>query len=186
MNKEATCCFTGHRPQKLPWGYDEDWPDCIRLKVRLGCEIEAMRQKGVTDFISGMAVGVDLWAAEIVVDLKRAYPEDTIRLFAAIPFEGQANKWSSEYRERYYETLAKADGETTLYAHYNEGCTFERNRYMVDHSAHMIAVYNGEKKGGTKYTVDYARSKGLEIVIINPEDFSRTETPRFRGFKLLK
>lgn len=97
MKKENTCCFTGHRPQKLPWGYDEEWEDCVKLKIKLACEIERMRQKGITTFISGMAIGVDLWAAEIVLDLKQAYPKDMIRLYAAIPFEGQADKWSVEY-----------------------------------------------------------------------------------------
>ena len=96
MGKKNTCCFTGHRPQKFPWGYDEEWEDCVKLKLKLACEIEAMWKKGVTTFISGMAIGVDMWAAEIVLDLKSAYPQDTIKLIAAIPYEGQANKWSVE------------------------------------------------------------------------------------------
>ena len=96
MGKKNTCCFTGHRPQKFPWGYDEEWEDCVKLKLKLACEIEAMWKKGVTTIISGMAIGVDMWAAEIVLDLKSAYPQDTIKLIAAIPYEGQANKWSVE------------------------------------------------------------------------------------------
>lgn len=183
--KKDTCCFTGHRPQKLPWGYDEEWEDCIRLKLKLACEIEAMRKKGVTTFISGMAIGVDMWAAEIVLDLKRAYPLDTIKLMAAIPFEGQANKWSGEYRERYFDILAKADGEITFHEHYTKGCMHERNRFMVDNSAYMIAVFNGEK-GGTANTLKYAESKGLNIIIINPNDLSRDEKPLYRGLTLLK
>jgi len=183
--KKNTCCFTGHRPQKLPWGYDEEWEDCVKLKLKLACEIEAMRQKGVTTFISGMAIGVDMWAAEIVLDLKRAYPQDTIKLIAAIPFEGQANKWSNEYRERYFDILAQADQEVIFQEHYTKNCMHERNRYMVDNSAFMIAVYNGEK-GGTANTLKYAESKGLNIVIINPNDLSRDEKPLNRGLKLLK
>lgn len=185
LDKKSTCCFTGHRPQKLPWGYDEEWEACIRLKLKLAVEIEEMRKRGVTTFISGMAIGVDLWAAEIVLDLKRAYPDDKIRLFAAIPFEGQANKWSAEYRERYFNVLAKADDEITFHAHYTKSCMHERNRYMVDYSAHMIAVFNGEK-GGTANTMRYAESKGLHIVVINPNDLSRNETLAYRGLKLLK
>lgn len=185
MNKKNTCCFTGHRPQKLPWGYDEEWEDCIRLKNKMAVEIEKMRKKGVTTFISGMALGVDMWAAEIVLDLKKAYPQDTILLVAAIPFEGQANKWSSDYRERYFNIFAQTDDEITFYTHYTKSCMHERNRYMVDNSAHMIAVFNGEK-GGTANTVKYAESKGLEIVTINPNDLSREEKPRYHGLKLLK
>lgn len=185
MGKKNTCCFTGHRPLKFPWGYDEEWEDCVKLKLKLACEIEAMRQKGVTNFISGMAIGVDMWAAEIVLDLKRAYPQDTIELIAAIPFEGQANKWSVEYRERYFDILAQADQEFTFQEHYTKSCMHERNRFMVDNSAYMIAVFNGDK-GGTANTLHYAESKGLNIVIINPNDLSRDEKPLYRGLKLLK
>lgn len=185
IERKHICCFTGHRPQKLPWGYDEEYEDCIRLKLKLACEIEAMRQKGVTTFISGMAIGVDMWAAEIVLDLERAYPQDTIKLIVAIPFEGQANKWSVEYRERYFDILAQVDDDIVFHSHYTASCMHERNRYMVDNSAFMIAVYNGEK-GGTANTLKYAESKGLNIVIINPNDLSRDEKPLNRGLKLLK
>lgn len=185
MGKKNTCCFTGHRPQKLPWGYDEEWEDCVKLKLKLACEIEAMRKKGVTTFISGMAIGVDMWAAEIVLDLKSAYPQDTIKLIAAIPYEGQANKWSVEYRERYFDILAQADQEVIMQEHYTKSCMHERNRFTVDNSAYMIAVFNGDK-GGTANTLHYAESKGLNIVIINPNDLSRDEKPLNRGLKLLK
>ena len=185
MGKKNTCCFTGHRPQKLPWGYDEEWEDCVKLKLKLACEIEAMRKKGVTTFISGMAIGVDMWAAAIVLDLKSAYPQDTIKLIAAIPYEGQANKWSVEYRERYFDILAQADQEVIMQEHYTKSCMNERNLFMVDNSAYMIAVFNGDK-GGTANTLHYAESKGLNIVIINPNDLSRDEKPLYRGLKLLK
>ena len=185
MSKRTTCCFTGHRPQKLPWGYDEEWEDCIRLKVKLACEIEKMRRKGVTTFISGMALGVDLWAAEIVLDLKHAYPRDTIRLVAVIPYEGQADKWSNDYRERYFNVLAGADDEIVFRAHYTKACMHERNRYMVEQSAHMIAVFHGQP-GGTANTVNYAETQGLHIVIINPNDLSRDEKTPYHGLTVLK
>ena len=33
--KQESCCFTGHRPAKLPWRYDESDPRCLRLKDRI-------------------------------------------------------------------------------------------------------------------------------------------------------
>ena len=33
--KQMTVCFSGYRPEKLPWGYDEDDPRCAALKERL-------------------------------------------------------------------------------------------------------------------------------------------------------
>jgi uncharacterized phage-like protein YoqJ len=171
-DKRKTCCFTGHRPAKLSFGYDEESPDCLRLRVRLLSLIDEMRMKGVTSFLSGMAQGVDILAAEAVIDIRRTYPQDKIRLIAAVPYEGQADKWSEAYRERYFNILAKADEVITLQRRYTDHCMLDRDHYMVDASAYMIAVYNGSK-GGTKYTVDYAISKGLDITIINPDTLAR-------------
>lgn len=176
IDKQKTCCFTGHRPAKLSFGYDEGSPDCLRLKVRLTGLIDEMRMKGVTTFITGMAQGVDIFAAEAVIDIRRAYTKDKIRLIAVIPYEGQADKWNEKYRERYFDILATADDVITLQHRYTESCMLERDRYMVNSSAHLIAVYNGSK-GGTKYTIDYALKKGLNVIIINPDTLERENIP---------
>lgn len=68
------CAFTGHRPKSFPWKYNETAPDCVLLKGVLAEQIEALADRGVTDFLSGMAQGVDLWCAQIVLDLKEKSP----------------------------------------------------------------------------------------------------------------
>lgn len=167
--RRKTCCFTGHRPHKLHYGFEEDHPDCIKLKIQIALEIQALIGKGCDTFITGMAMGTDIWWAELTLDLRRANPEKCLKLIVAIPYEGQADRWNRDYQERYYSILSKADDVVTLAAHYYEGCMQERNRYMVNHSAHMIAVFNGSG-GGTKNAINYARRKGLDIVILNPSD----------------
>lgn len=185
MSKQLTCCFSGHRPHKFTFGCDEESEDCILLKLKLLAQIQEMRKKGVTTFLTGMAMGVDIWAAEMILELKAELPQEGIRLIAVVPNEGQANRWSVEYRERYFNILSEVDDDVLISTHYTKDCIFERNRYMVDNSAHLIAVYNGEQ-GGTQYTVDYAIRKGLDIVIINPNDMAVRTAPRFRGLRLLK
>ena len=34
-NKSVTACLTGHRPNKLPWGYNETKDSCITFKKEL-------------------------------------------------------------------------------------------------------------------------------------------------------
>ena len=87
-----TCAFTGHRPQHLPFGMNENDERCIKLKEELKEQIiNLIEAENVTHFITGMALGVDLYAAEIVLDLKARYPSSatkkpcsnaTIRLIA--------------------------------------------------------------------------------------------------------
>ena len=31
--ENLTCCFTGHRPQSLSYGYNEQDPQCIKLRM---------------------------------------------------------------------------------------------------------------------------------------------------------
>lgn len=84
------CAFTGYRPEKLPFGDDEENPGCKRLKQRLFCETLQMTGKGVTTFLSGMARGVDTWAAETVLQLRTVLPPGKVQLWAVVPHAGQA------------------------------------------------------------------------------------------------
>ena len=71
---ELTCAFTGHRPNSFHFGYDEEHPHCQRVKLAMLSQIVALIDNGVTTFLTGMALGVDLWGAEIVLGLKPARP----------------------------------------------------------------------------------------------------------------
>ena len=157
MDREQTCCFTGHRPDKLPWGEDEADPRCLRLKRAVARAVEDAYVSGVRHFISGMARGVDLYCAEAVLELREAEPD--ILLECARPCETQADGWPAAEQERYRSILDRCDFET------------RRNRYMVDRSDMLIAVYNGVPKGGTFQTLAYAMKKGLAIHTIDLEDF---------------
>ena len=160
-----SCCFTGHRPEKLPWGANEDNPDCIKLKSILYLQIEQLiRQFGITHYISGMARGVDTYAAEIVLQLKKAY---SITLECAIPYEEQAVNWPESERERYFSIVAKADKETMLQYRFTRDCYQKRNRYMVNKSNYILAVWNG-KNSGTSNTIRYAHQQNRHIFIIDP------------------
>jgi len=59
MDKYQSCTFTGHRPHKFPWKYNEDDEWCVALKATLAEQITALGNTGVTDFYSGGADGVD-------------------------------------------------------------------------------------------------------------------------------
>ena len=106
-----TYVFTGHRLQHLPFGMNEDDAHCADLKETLKEQpLNHTEAENVTHFITGMALGVDLYAAEIVLDLKARYP--SITLESAIPCETQAVKWSMAQRERYYNIAAQCDKKT--------------------------------------------------------------------------
>ena len=169
LEKDETCCFTGHRPDKLPWGEEELDPRCMRLKQRIAQEVEEAYAGGNRHFICGMARGCDLYFAEAVLALRERYGD--VKLECARPCEAQADRWPAREQERYRAILDRCNYETLVQHSYDRFCMIRRNRYMVDRSGSIIAVYNGVPKGGTYQTLLYAMQKKLAIHTLNLEDF---------------
>ena len=151
--RKYRCCFTGHRPQKIK---RPEW----LVKLALEKEIKRAIKDGFTVFISGMAQGVDIWAAEIVLRLRSQ--GQPIRLICASPFEGFEKRWDSEWQSRYNEILAAADYVTFVSQKYSPACFQIRNEWMVDRSSRVIAVYNGQA-GGTRNTICYADRQSIPV-----------------------
>ena len=167
------CAFTGHRPYKLPWRYNEADSRCLALKAALAGQITQLVDAGVTDFYSGGADGVDCWASLIVLELRKKNP--ALKLHLILPHEGQADKWSDSAQERYHSILKKADSVEYVSREYYDGCMLDRNHRLVEAAGVLLAVYNGEWRGGTAATVRYARKLGRGIIILNPITLEVTE-----------
>ena len=161
-----TCAFTGHRPKGL--GYPESDERCAALKEKLrSLIIRMIEEKGVTHFISGMAQGVDMYAAEIVLELKKQHPQITLE--CAIPYERQAVRWPEALRNRYFSIAEHCDKETMLQTHYTQDCLWKRNQYMVDHADIVLAVCNMRLHSGSKQTVLMARRRLKPVWLIFPD-----------------
>ena len=137
---ERCCAFTGHRPRKFPWSYNESDARCVGLKETLAKEIAKLVDAGYMDFLSGMAEGADTWAALAVLALKKENP--ALKLHCILPCEGQADGWSASARELYFSILEQADEVAHVSQEYREGCMLKRNRYLVNHAACLLAVYD--------------------------------------------
>lgn len=159
--RQVSCCFTGHRPGKLPWRYREDDPRCLALKRRMADAIEAAYQGGYRHFLCGMALGCDLYFCEAVLDLRSRLPGVTVE--AAIPCPNQDGGWPPDQRARYRRLVGACDFETLVSASYTPYCMQRRDRYMVDHASLLIAAFDGTP-GGTRYTIEYAMSRRISIV----------------------
>ena len=115
------CCFTGHRPEKL------EQPESMVVEA-LKKEIRTAIADGFQTFISGMARGVDLWAAEIVLSFRDEGA--AIRLICASPYRGFENRWSPEWQERYRQVLERADLVRFICPAYSPDCFRRRNEWI--------------------------------------------------------
>lgn len=160
-----TACFTGHRPQKLPWGFNEDDLRCKEIKKQTQIKIEKSIKNGYTTFLCGMALGFDMICAEILLNLKEKYPN--IKIVGALPCKTQCDIWNDYQKTRYHKIINQLDGIRCIYDKYiGKECLLERNKFMINNSSLVIALFNG-KTGGTKQTLDYAKKQGLNLEIIS-------------------
>ena len=164
------CCFTGHRPENLPWISNESDSRCIELKKLLYTAVEQSVADGYRDFFCGMARGIDTYAAEAVLSLAKKHPD--ISLHAILPCPGQSDNWNEKDRLRYNKLLERCADKILISPLYTDTCMLTRNRYMVDNSDRLIAVWNGYFRGGTAYTVRYAKKQNKEIFLIRPKDLT--------------
>ena len=171
---DSSCAFTGHRPHKLLWKYNEADSRCVALKAVLMEQITKLAEAGITDFYSGGADGTDCWAALIVLKLREK--NSALKLRLILPHEGQADRWSGSAQKRYHSISDQADSVDYVSRKYYDGCMLDRNRRLVDAAGLLLAVYNGERRGGTAATVRYARKLGRRVIIADPVLLTATET----------
>lgn len=150
--------FTGHRPNKLG-GYKLPNPTYIHVCKSLD---QVLRDLKPEKAISGMALGIDQWAASICAKLG-------IPFTAAIPFVGQEKIWPEQSKLIYNNLLGKAAEQVIVSeGEYSALKMQVRNEYLVNNCDLLIGVWDGSK-GGTSNCLDYAKSINRKILIINPK-----------------
>ena len=155
--------FTGHRPNKLG-GYRRQ--SLLGNKVKRSIYNFLLDKKDQYEdlkIISGMALGVDQWAAQSAICLE-------IPFIAAIPFEGMETKWPKESQLTFHEILLQADDIVEISEPpFLAWKMHLRNRWMVNNCDELVAYWDGSD-GGTANCVNYAQEEHKKITIINPRD----------------
>ena len=154
FDRTVSAAFTGHRFY--------DFSQRRFIEERLTSAISEAYDHGIRNFISGFALGIDLMAAQLVQSLKCNLPG--ISLTAAIPFEGQAERYNIYDKRVYRRLLELADKVIVLSDCFYPRCFLDRDEFMVENASYLIAYYDGREKGGTYYTVKKARERGIPII----------------------
>lgn len=158
LDQEFICFFTGHR--KLPGG------KIHHIVKRLNDEVDALIRRGVTNFISGGALGFDQMAASLVLAKREMNPD--ICLIFALPCKNQDAKWTEKQKIFYRKLLAEADEIRYISEKYDTQCMKRRNTYMAEQSAYCVCAMLYEKSG-TGQTVRHAHKKGVQVINILQE-----------------
>mgnify|MGYP000039669275 CR=1 FL=1 len=159
MQPEKTCCFTGHRPQFFPWGSNTGDPAAAKMLRALESEILQAIADSYTTFLYGGALGVDAWAAGIVLRLRKNLP---LTLIAILPFPGyNADVTENSYRP----TIAASDRILCVGPGRRDGAFWGPGPGYHYWRLHPIAVYDEHSRihSGTWRALCYARKKQLGI-----------------------
>lgn len=175
MGRAFSVCVSGHRPEKLPTGAP------LRImQSLLYSELEAAAAEGAETFYVGMARGTDLWAADIILHLRRKNPR--ISLVAVLPYRDRIGEHGGTARFHANAVLKAVDEIVCLGEHYYKGCFRDRNQYMVSHSQRLIALV-ADMHSGTGQTIRMAERAGLDIRILTPETAKQSPEPAHEFFQ---
>lgn len=184
MNMLA-CAFAGHNPLRFPFGYDEEDDLCQQIKATLLMQILALYQNGVTAFYSNCEPGAPMWGAELVLRLQRR--DSNIQLHCVLPYEEQATKWTPQLRERYFSIVERSNSEYLICTRYENNCYLLCNKYLVDHSNFVLAVYDDDplvyRMEPVSHLIAYAKNKNRGIITIHPDTGLLTPITITQGLK---
>lgn len=160
-NKRNSCSFTGHRILASE--------EKQALLPRLKSTVLYLISQGVKEFHCGGAMGFDTLAASVVFDVSREHEE--VKLILELPYQNQAEKWS-ETDKRFYEFIKSKAHEINI--HFSTPKDKEeaiksllaRNRIMIDKSHYCVCFLKNteSRRGGTAYTVNYAKLHDVQII----------------------
>lgn len=157
IDKSVAVSFSGYRPEKMLNTANGGETSEQEIKDKLRTIVTQLYDKGFRIFLSGMARGFDLIAAEVIISLKKEFPE--LKLAAVFPYTETVR---TPYLRRISES---ADIVVNICSGYHNRCFFMRNDYLVENSSLLVCYYDGQH-GGTHYTVKLARRQGLPIINI--------------------
>ena len=159
-NTSQFCTIVGMTVSELHFGMDEEHLDCIALKLCLANRIAEVHAGGVMNFVCNCEWGVPLWTAEAVIALKSTFD---IRLNIVQPFEGQADRYSKEVRERFFNVHSRADSVITVHQKYCEDCYRDADIRMIDNSDILLT------DDADSFIARYAVGNGKRVVGIYNE-----------------
>lgn len=158
--REHTCCFTGYREYKLPWGSDENDPAAGSSSSRsLTPWTPSMPTASVTSSAAWPTAATCIFRRRALSAPQSPGGHDR----GSHPLLRSGRPLAAELRARYDYDLRQCDYQTLVQEAYTPGCMMRRNRYMVDASRILIAAFDG-RPGGTARTLEYAALRKLEII----------------------
>lgn len=165
-----SCAVTGHRPTRFKWKYKENNAGCKRLKKRLHDQFVLLYERGVRKFYVGGSLGVDQWAGEILLEMRKLPEYKDLCLVVAVPFPGHDATWEESSKRR-LDYLKRHSEVIVVGSEIGTKGYINRNHFLVDHADCLVAVYDNDREVNSVVgqTVHYAERMHIPIILIHPD-----------------
>lgn len=165
--------ITGYKQHELGV-FDEKHPGIVYIKKALENQLLPLLDDGLEWVIISAQLGVETWAAELVIELKNTYPQ--LQYAIITPFLEQEQKWNEAKKEKYRMICGKADFQTSVTKRPYEGPwqMIEKNKFVIRNSDGLLIVYDEENEGSPKFmknlATQYAERHDYRIISISADD----------------
>ena len=167
-DKASTCCFTGHRRRDLPFEGDISKQGVKNLISTVHLLCHEAYGRGIRTFITGMAEGSDIICGSVIMDLMHSEDHPGIELICALPYEDQIREIKLPKDRYIYSLLLRMASAVVVTGNADDSGRYRRrNKFMVDNSSELIAIYKQKQRGsGTLQTINMAKRNGLDMHVI--------------------
>lgn len=147
--------LSGYKPFELGI-FKKDHQAVRYIKAAIRKELESFVEDGLEWVIISGQLGVELWGAEVVFELKQQNPQ--LKLAVITPFLEQEENWNELNKEWYYSIVNQADFfDSVTKKKYEKPWQFRlKNQFLLDKSDVLVLVYDSEKEGSPKYLYELA------------------------------
>lgn len=174
MDKPIRCAIIGQHPMSFPWGFDEEDESCGKMKMELAQQIMALRQSGVSQFLTACDCGVGLYAAEIVNGLWATTDHD-LMLICYTPHEEQATKWVPYLRERYFDMLTACTYLSAVCEVGASDAQLQTYKKVIDLSDVVLCVYDTDTSAtgsAEDQALVYAEGQHKSLLLLHPTELT--------------
>ncbi|HCZ40065.1 DUF1273 domain-containing protein [Brochothrix thermosphacta] len=163
--------ITGYKSFELGIFKDND-PSVTIIKKVIQQRLEQYIDEGLEWVIISGQLGIELWAGQVVIEMKKEYPELQLAIIA--PFIEQDSKWN-ETNKLAYSTLINAADYTNSVSHspYESPQQFrDKDVFLIKNTDGALVIYDEEQEGGPKFILKLmAKYAETTDYIIDQVDF---------------
>lgn len=171
--------ITGYKQHEIGV-FDDKHPGVGFIKKALENRLLELIDDGLEWVILSGQLGVETWAAQLVIELKQSFPE--LKYAIITPFLEQEKNWNENKKETYQTICANADFQTSVTKKPYEGPWqfIEKNKFIIRNSDGLLIIYDEENEGSPKFmkelAMKYAEKNDYQIITISADDLQLVAT----------